>query len=292
MAPSTAELRALGYAAGSFDDASQPGGALLFTISREPVGCAPAKCVLALTAVTSGSVQVAGKVDESFARLIAGYVPNGAGWSNAPNDPANLTKKGIALPNPRGSTPAVVAAKLWLGNGQASQTVPPPYNEYRDAGCPAGYSGYKRQRRTITTDKWGNTTTSSWTTIANYCEPPPPEPEPEPTPTPSPGGGGGTTPPTSGGGGGTTPPNSGGSSPQDPPAGGNPPDDEAPSTGPAPTIPTPPVVTCPAAYYSCTIPKPNRTLLYANYFDPPTCKKRTVLIGEVQPEDASCGNEI
>lgn len=190
-APTTAELRALGFAAPSFDDAAQPGGPMTFRISREPAGCAPAKCVLHLTAMTSGSVIVAGKVDESFARLIAGYVPNGAGWSNVPSNPLNLTKKGIVLPNPLGNTPAVVAAKAWLGNSQSSQTVPPATHEYRNNGCPSGYTGYYEEERTITTDKWGNTSTGPWVTIADYCEPEPPPPPPTPpatTPTaPAPG---------------------------------------------------------------------------------------------------------
>lgn len=187
LAPTIAELKALGFAAGSFDDSAQPGGKLLFEIKKEPSGCAAAKCVLHLTAVTSSSVKSAGEVNQQLAGLIAGYVPNGAGWTNAINDPLNLVKKGIMLPNPRGNMPAVVAAKAWLGNSQASQTVPPPSYSYRNASCSGGQIGHREQERVTTTDKWGNTSTGSWYTIGDYCEdpPPPPAPDPEPTPTPS-----------------------------------------------------------------------------------------------------------
>lgn len=187
MAPTIAELKALGFAAGSFDDSAQPGGKLLFEIKKEPIGCAAAKCVLHLTAVTSGSVKSAGEVDQQLAGLIAGYVPNGAGWTNALNDPLNLVKKGVTLPNPRGSVPAVVAAKAWLGNSQASQTVPPPSYSYRNTSCTGGKVGHREQERVTTTDKWGNTTTGSWVTVGNYCTtPPPPDPPPAPTPAPEP----------------------------------------------------------------------------------------------------------
>lgn len=175
-APTIAELRTLGFAATSFADDSQPGGPLLFRIDREPAGCASAKCVLHLTVITSGSVRTSGKIDETLARQIAGYVPNGAGWSNDPGKAHNLLKSGTALPNPLGNTLAVVAAKAWLGNGQTSQTVPPPSYSYRDVSCSSGYSGYREQRRTTTTDKWGNTSTGSWVTVAEHCtkdDPPP-----------------------------------------------------------------------------------------------------------------------
>lgn len=185
LAPTIAELKALGFAAASFDDSSQPGGNLLFEIRKEPTGCAAAKCVLHLTAVTSGSVKASGKVDQQLAGLIAGYVPNGAGWTNAINDPLNLSKKGITLPNPRGNLPAVVAAKAWLGNSQASQTVPPPSYSYRNASCYGDQIGYRQEERVTTTDKWGNTSSGSWYTVGDYCEDPPPPPAPEPAPEPA-----------------------------------------------------------------------------------------------------------
>lgn len=175
-APTTTELRALGFAATSFADDAQPGGALLFRIEREPAGCAAAKCILHLTVISSGSVRTRGKVDEPLARQIAGYVPNGAGWSNELGKAQNLIKGGTALPNPLGNIPAVVAAQAWLGNGHTSQTVPPPSYSYRDISCASGYSGYREQRQTTTTDKWGNTSTGSWVTVAEHCtkdEPPP-----------------------------------------------------------------------------------------------------------------------
>lgn len=183
-APTTAELRNLGFAATGFDDSSQPGGAIIYRIDREPVGCVAAKCTLVLKAGTSTSVRINGTPDAAFAQRIAGHVPRGAGWSNTVNNAATLTKAGMTLPNPLGNTPAVVFAISWLGSSTASTTTPPPVTETKNVGCPSGWSGTHRQSRVKTTDKWGNVTYTSWKTTTNTCKAPPPPPPPDPPPTP------------------------------------------------------------------------------------------------------------
>lgn len=174
--PTTAELRSLGYAPANFGDASQPGGPIIFLIAREPAGCAAAKCILSLKAVTSGSVLTKGAADSTLALKIAGNVPNGAGWTNLVSDVTKLGKNGITIPNPLGGVPAIVAAASWLGNNQASATTPPVSYNYQSISCGAGYSGVHNQQQSITTDKWGNTTTGSWVDYSNSCELLPPTP--------------------------------------------------------------------------------------------------------------------
>lgn len=199
-APNTEDLRKLGFAAAEFDDASQPGGAMLFRIARTPAGCAADKCILALTVVTSGSVQRSGGADAVFAQEIAGYIPNGAGWSSLVDNAAVLGKNGKTIPNPLGNTPAVVAAATWIGNNQPSQVVPPPTYNYQSLSCGAGYTGSIEQSQKVTTDKWGAVTYSGWSTDTENCALIPP-----PAPATPPGGGGSGSPGSGGNGGGGSP---------------------------------------------------------------------------------------
>lgn len=183
-APTGAELAALGYVAASFADAGQAGGALVYRIASEPAGCEAARCVLMLQVRTSDSVRYAGSVDAAFAHRIAASVPAGAGWSNLPADPSKLARKDMVLNNPDGSKPAIVAAIAWLGNGKASSTVPPPYQETTTSSCPAGYSGKHIKERTVTPDKWGGINYGAWSTKSYTCTPPPPPPDPPLAPNP------------------------------------------------------------------------------------------------------------
>lgn len=174
--PTTAELRTLGFAPSNFGDATQPGGPIMFLIAREPSGCATAKCILSLKAVTSGSVLSKGEIDSTLAQNIAGNVPNGAGWTNLVSDVTKLGKNGITIPNPLGNVPAVVAAVSWLGSNQASATTPPVSYNYRSLSCGAGYSGVQNQQQSVTTDKWGSKTEGNWVEYSNSCELLPPTP--------------------------------------------------------------------------------------------------------------------
>lgn len=139
-----------------------------------------------------------------------------------------------------------------IGEPQYCQT-----SEDRTASCPAGYSGYKDQTRTVKTALDGTKSYGSWTTTYNGCEK-----DPEPTPAPSAGTGdqGGNTgtsnpaTPSTGTGSGSTNPStgSGDPSPATPPTG----------TGTTPVLGDPPTgggstMTCSNGatnYPTCTLP--------------------------------------
>lgn len=80
--------------------------------------------------------------------------------------------------------------------GNPSCVPPVVTSEERDTGCPAGYSGYKTQSRTVSTYPSGRVVYGSWKTIDNECvkDAPPPTPTcangasdyPTCTPTPTP----------------------------------------------------------------------------------------------------------
>lgn len=140
-----------------------------------------------------------------------------------------------------------------IGEPQYCQT-----SEDRTASCPAGYSGYKDQTRTVKTALNGTKSYGSWTTTYNGCEK---DPEPEPTPAPStPSSGSGSTADSS------TPSTGSGSagSPSSPSGGsGSAGDPSNPSTGNDSSThgggPVPEMHTCSNGatnYPTCTIDKP------------------------------------
>lgn len=70
--------------------------------------------------------------------------------------------------------------------GNPSCVAPTISSENRVGGCPAGYSGYQNQQRTVSTRATGVVEYGGWTTVQDLCVPPPPAPPPAPPPDPTP----------------------------------------------------------------------------------------------------------
>jgi hypothetical protein len=180
--PSIQELITAGLMTPGFNQDGANGGPLKVAVRTEPTGCVGAKCQLAVSAYPTGSIlDKAGQPDRFLASKIAHAVPGGSGWTNLPGDDAKLSKNAFWMPNPLGSTPAVVVAQEWIGSNKPSSVVPPVSYETKDSNNCA-YGGTTTYQRSVTTDKWGVVTYGSWTYLTDDCAPPPPPPPPPPIP--------------------------------------------------------------------------------------------------------------
>lgn len=179
-APTLEELAAAGSLAQGYADRGV-GGQIKVAINIEPSGCTGAKCqMLVRTYLASSVTDKAGQPDMATASAIAGAIAGGSGWTTAPGDNAHIIRNKVLMPNPLGSTPAVVVAQLWIGSSTASATVPPlSYETNTVADCP--YGGTTTYQRTVSTDKWGAVSYGSWSYLYDSCASPPPPPPPPPT---------------------------------------------------------------------------------------------------------------
>lgn len=102
--------------------------------------------------------------------------PDGKVWSNVGSGIAHC----VGVDPLCGSGADMIRDAL----GNPSCVGPTTSTESRVEACPAGYSGYMNQQRTVSTRATGAVEYGTWTTVQDLCVPPPPAPPPAPPPEP------------------------------------------------------------------------------------------------------------